>query len=155
MDFEIALRKISEKRKLEIENLPLYDDMPKDYLWDCKPLHIRYAYCSKDEFFVVERLSRRTDTEMDKSKEGYYIVYGKEHVYFYISKEIDEKYNREYGAVGGLIIENNDKINLSEMKKEILSVIARTLEAEYGLLKKNSVESDYIKGVVIYNGERL
>lgn len=114
-NYEIALRKISEKRKQEIEKLPfLYDDMPREYFYDCKPLRIgNYAYCSKDEFYVIGRLSMRTDSELDKSMAGYYIIYGKEHIFFYISKEIGEKYNNKYGSVGGLIIKDNDKINLS------------------------------------------
>ena len=72
---EMDYRKLSEKRKKELEILPgFYDDMPKEYLCCCKPIKIpEECLCSEDEFFVLKRLNTRLEYELGRMENCYFL----------------------------------------------------------------------------------
>lgn len=153
----IDYRKLSEKRKKELEILPgFYDDMPKEYLWCSKPLHIPERFlCSEDEFYVLRRLNSRLEYELVRDTYCYYLIYGKKHIFFFIKIDIDDKYATLYGTVGAVIILDNKNIDSCDDKDKILYVIGRALERENGLKEKNDVNSELRKAVVLYKGETV
>ena len=153
---DIASRKISNKRREELENLPdFYVDMPKEYLC-CKPIYIfDWLKCSADEYYVIDRLCHKHDNEMGWETWCFFFVYGIKHFFFYIKWDEKDEYYDKYYAHSVITVLPNEFLDSNPNKSVFLEIIRDYLVLEFGLNIEYGERKKYKKGVVVYEGERL